>query len=72
MRYSCSAGSVVVNYALEMMKTNTAAVESVVRDTILENNGRFAGYNVDENSVKASGTPTLYLSPLLLTQEYST
>ncbi|KAI0235375.1 hypothetical protein LSAT2_014106 [Lamellibrachia satsuma] len=56
-----SAGSIVVNYVLEMMKDNHVAVESIVRDTILDNNGRFAGFHVDAHSVKASEkTTTIY------------
>ena len=61
----CSAGSIVVNYVLEMMKDNHVAVESIVRDTILDNNGRFAGFHVDANSVKASGTLAFSLSYFL-------
>ena len=38
-----------------MMEINTAAAASVVRESIVNKNGTFAGYNVDVNSVKASG-----------------
>ncbi|KAK2181409.1 hypothetical protein NP493_400g02051 [Ridgeia piscesae] len=49
-----SAGSVVVNYLLDMLNATTTETTSVVRDTISVNNGVFAGYKVDASTVKTS------------------
>ncbi|KAK2174248.1 hypothetical protein NP493_816g02002 [Ridgeia piscesae] len=49
-----SQGSVVVKYLLEMKKAAAASTVSTVRNAIVENSGKFAGYSVDVNSIQAS------------------
>ena len=62
-----SAGSVVVNYLLEMLKATPTETTSAVRETISTNNGVFAGYKVDASTVKASGTTTCLFDRFTLT-----
>ena len=51
-----SKGSVVVNYLLEMLNDDSAGILSTVQNAIIENNGTFAGYEVDVDTIDASGT----------------
>jgi len=44
----------VVKYLLEMKKAAAASTVSTVRNAIVENSGKFAGYSVDVNSIQAS------------------
>ena len=57
-----SAGSVVVNYVLSVPKENSATQLAAVVDGIKKLNGSFAGFDMDPDSVGASG---MYASRLV-------
>ncbi|KAK2173005.1 hypothetical protein NP493_911g00015 [Ridgeia piscesae] len=57
-----SEGSVVVKYVLEVMKDNKMEAEAVVSDGIQHDGGKFGGFKVDPDSVKAEGTRTTQCS----------
>ena len=66
-----SAGSVVVNYVLSIPKENSATQLAAIVDGIKNLNGSFAGYDMDPDSVGASGmyaTRLVCVSHVLLHQ----
>ena len=49
------AGSVVVNYVINVPKVNSATKQSAIINGIKGLNGTFAGYEMDPSSVGVSG-----------------
>jgi len=50
----------VVSYVVDMKKDAAVVTETTVRSAIVKNGGNFAGYSVDVQSIKASGTCVLH------------